>query len=491
MKEYFPPLMLLAYGGFLRIYRISQLTEFRGDQGSTGSMIFDAWKSGSLLLHGPAASTGHFFGPFYYWLLTPVFVISGFRPEAVAVFFAFLGIAAIGMLYLYSRRTFGFWPAIILGGLYATAPQMVASDRMIWNPTAIPLLVLILVIAMHRVESGKYGSVFLLGAIPGFLIQLHYSNMYTVLMTGVFWIWHVYRFGKKRDSTRYLRLTVIAAVTFITVLFPYLVYESRKNYSDLSGLLGFIVQADSGGIGKRQFLWNFYDYATRIMGFYTSGIRREILMISFVAISALTFFSRSIFFRFITVWIWVGVALVSKSNVTVFNHYLYFLVPMPLFLIGHILSGSANKRALKAGLVIFGFVIAANIHATDLQATGDNDIRRTRLLTNRMIAQSNGEPFSFTVLRSKSFSDYHYRYFLTTLGVSPQTITDHYYKKLFLVCEEPPCPTDKEISTMAEVRVMCFDHQCNRIYPTVSLREWKYIWRENTDRAVLYTFSKQ
>ena len=60
----------------LRIYRINDLLAFHFDQGRDALVIWDLWHNGKPFLIGPVTGlTGIFLGPFYYYLISPFYLI--------------------------------------------------------------------------------------------------------------------------------------------------------------------------------------------------------------------------------------------------------------------------------------------------------------------------------------------------------------------------------------------------------------------------------
>src|SRR3989344_8991467 len=101
------PIMLIVIAALFRLWRISELTEFLGDHGRTGMVIYDAWKTGVPPLAGPTVLSGQHLGPFFYYLIGPAFILGGFNPIIPSIFMALLGVASVGLLFILGKRFFG------------------------------------------------------------------------------------------------------------------------------------------------------------------------------------------------------------------------------------------------------------------------------------------------------------------------------------------------------------------------------------------------
>ena len=174
-------LVLLIVAGFLRLWRINELTEFLGDQGRTGMIIYEAWKARQLPLVGPPVLTGQFLGPAFYYIIGLPFILGGFHPVVPSVFMTLLGVLTVFLLYRLAAALFGTWIGIAVAGLYAVSPSIVRADRTVWEPTAVPLFVLLYLWCVYSVfEKRRYWYLLPMGAIVGVLVQLHYPNIFYV-----------------------------------------------------------------------------------------------------------------------------------------------------------------------------------------------------------------------------------------------------------------------------------------------------------------------
>ena len=126
------------------------------------------------------------------------------------------------------------------------------------------------------------------------------------------------------------------------------------------------------------------------------------------------------------------------------------------------------KKIVSIPLLVLTFL---QLTRTDIVSQGNNDLRRTQLMSNEIIQQSNTIPFSFTLISSRSFSDLHYRYYFKLHKTEPKMITGKDYELLFLVCEKSPCPTSSEIEAIREIQVLCYDPHCEGEYPKINLKE--------------------
>src|SRR3989304_6618507 len=86
-------ILVLAF--FVRVYRQSELLGFYYDQGRDALIIWDLWHKATPFLIGRVTGLpGIFLGPFYYYLIAPLYLIGGGNPLYLSAFLAFITVVA-------------------------------------------------------------------------------------------------------------------------------------------------------------------------------------------------------------------------------------------------------------------------------------------------------------------------------------------------------------------------------------------------------------
>ena len=186
------------------------------------------------------------------------------------------------------------------------------------------------------------------------------------------------------------------------------------------------------------------------------------------------FWRRTFWSLLLAGWYMLGIAMIGLYRGVVFDHYLFFLLPLPYLLLGHTLWLLRKYISAVVVMVCIGYLIVTNIGKTDIFLSGFNDISRVSGIVNEMMISTKNEPFSFNLTSSRSFSDLHYRYFFKLAGVEPVHPTDTSYNTLFLICDQLPCPTTGKMSERRSVAALCFEPHCKGTYPTIDLTAWKF-----------------
>lgn len=485
--------LLLTVATFLRFYRLEGLTEFLGDQGRTGIVIYQAWQSRHLPLVGPPVLTGQYLGPFFYYLIGPAFIFSGFRPEFAVFFMVALGVATVYLLFRLGAKIFGFWTGLAIAAIYATLPTAVSADRVIWEPNVIPFFIVLYLLAVYKLLRERYFPAFLfMGLLVGILVQLHYPNIFFIGLSGLAWSYIIFTRKKHEPLATFFGWSVLGVSGFVVVLFPFLVYEGQHKWLDLREIaLIFLTQGETG-VRAEPLLTALANLSLRSFGrVFTLPNSWAVISAELIFLGVLLF-QRSFWSVFLGIWYMLGILGISFYKGTIFDHYLNFLLLPPLIFLGNVISQTKKYVGNTLWAVLVLLLVGLNLQKTDFWSNNlNNDIARTRKITETIFSLANGKPFSFTLISSRSFSDLHYRYFFLTSGINPQPLGSQGYNALFLVCEKTPCPSASEMQRQTLVKALCFDPHCSGEYPQIDLRQWRQVEVKDVSSARIYVYKRE
>jgi 4-amino-4-deoxy-L-arabinose transferase-like glycosyltransferase len=484
---------IISVATFLRVFRLDALTEFLGDQGRTMLVLYDWVHRGVFPMSGPSTLSGHYLGPFFYYILVPGYVFSGGSAIGVSLWMALLGVLATYILYKAVHIIYGRFPAIVVSALYAVSPAIVMQDRIIWEPNLVPLFAIMFAwLSIQQHHRVSFRRVLAQGAVCGVLVQLHYPNIFFIALLGVVSFGHSIRV----KYWKYVpQATLGWLIGFILVLTPFLIYESGHGFADIRGIADVFLSGGSG-MGKRETLMHAWDYAGRVIGKMLPGITAPVVIalgIGWTAFLIANFNSWNIFW---SVWFALGVLAMARYNGVVYDHYLNFLIPVPFFMTASVVS-RLRGIAQTIGVIVVVLILITQVAKTDILAPGNNDIRRVSAAVTEMIKQSGDRQFSFTLINGRSFSDMHYRYYFRTMGSVPEPVSSNRYTNLYIVCDSTTCPSTGELTGRNDLSVLCYDAHCSGSYPTIPLMtHWRFVKEEpiqnNTIKlGAIYLFNRR
>lgn len=167
------PVLILALGVFLRTNSLASHAPFDWDQNRDYQEVMKI-ASGKPTLIGPVAKGegGFFLGPLYYYLLTPLYLLTGGSPISLpttSVIIDSLTILLILGLGIYLKNlSFGY----IFALLYSVSPSVIDASRISWNVIMVPLWYIGMV---YYLSKPKYSNLELLviGILSGLTWHIH------------------------------------------------------------------------------------------------------------------------------------------------------------------------------------------------------------------------------------------------------------------------------------------------------------------------------
>jgi 4-amino-4-deoxy-L-arabinose transferase-like glycosyltransferase len=212
-------LLLLAF--FVRIYRVEEILGFYFDQGRDANVIWDLLHKGEVFLIGPTTGiAGIFRGPFYYYLIAPLYWLGGGDPVYPAVFLGMTTVLALGVLYYLGVKMgnrMGGLLAVLFGSF---SFYVVLASRWLSNPTPMLLLSVLLMLAMVWVMEGKKWAWVLIAFLAG-------SSLFHFGSSGeLFYFPAIALFGLWQWSNRpTVKILLMSGLAFFVTVAPLILFD--------------------------------------------------------------------------------------------------------------------------------------------------------------------------------------------------------------------------------------------------------------------------
>lgn len=487
MKKFWIVVLLLLVSLSVRLYQITNHTEFLGDQGRDALVMSEFVREGKWPVVGPTVGAGHYTGPFYYYLIVPSFVLFGFNPVAAAVEMVMISIAAILLFLSLAASLFGFSIAYGVSMLWALSPLMIMQDRRLWNPTPIPFFVLLLIASLWWIFKQKKYWAFLTAAFAAVaLIQLHYVNGISLLLAGLCFIGILYQLVKQGKGKIILPWLIAGIGLLAVLLYPFIFYEAQHGFTDITGSFMTLFFKEGQLFSKRVYLNTFIDICVRLISYIIALPWKIPLIIITACIMVANLLKKKLISYLLVIWFCVGIAFLSFYKDTFQPQYAYQFIPIVFFLLGGVMQG---LRRLMSWLVILGLVVvitAVSWSFNNPYKTDDPDVPRITALTDTVVAIADNKPFAFTIINSRSFTDFHVRYFFLMKNAQLVPVDDNNNKTLFVLCEGG-CPTAESVST---VSVMCHTEVCPLDKPVITMADWIYVSTNQVGTSAVYTYRR-
>jgi hypothetical protein len=372
---------------------------------------------------------GIFYGPWWYYILTPFFVIFSGDPRGIALMMSLIGISVIILSFYFGKKIGGTSLGLIFASLISVSGVMISLSSQIWNPNIAPFFVILILIVLNKIfaESKKSKVVFYFPLGVLLMLSVDIEIIYGLLLSvGI--ILSLLLINKKFN----LKSIALFMLGGLVILAPRILFELRHQFLMTKALIAFL---GSGGSSHNVLTLfnNFIDRLNLLFNQFGSTLANENKLLAgceliFIVFSIVVFYKKSdvIIKNFIRVsLIVISVFLIG---ITFFSHDIWphYLVGLPvfyflLFAIGMYLLAKNFSMKLVGIIVIVVFLINLNPYSLIQNLNkplweGDASVYRNQVaVIDYVYKQAAGRPFKYVVYTPPLY-DYTYQYLFNWYG---------------------------------------------------------------------------
>lgn len=423
---------LTFIGAFLRLQGVfSNSFAFTYDVGRDMLVLQNIVVNHDLMFIGATTGIpGVFYGPWWYYMLVPFFVIFRGDPTGIALIMAAIGVASIIVSYVLGKKISGVFLGLSLAALVSVSPVLVSLSVQIWNPNIAPLFVLLAFYCLYKIfknEKQDLRYFFFLGILLALNIDI--EILWGILLT-LGTILSIFFLHYKKLNLKQILLFVLGAVLIAA---PRIFFELKHGFQMSKSLIAFLTSEDSieDSITFAQLVENrvnsFVDMFASSLTFNNQIL--ALVLIIFIIASVILFYKKSseIFKKFIitlfTILIvfFIGTLLFGRA---LWPHYLVglpiiyiFLFTLSLFMF----SMQKRYRYLLVLAVLIIFLLNLDPIRQLKSFTGPKFIGNASVYRNQLAVvdyaykEANGKDFKFVAYTPPVF-DYTYRYLFMWYG---------------------------------------------------------------------------
>lgn len=462
---------ILLLAAFLRLYKISDYMTFLGDEGRDVLIVRDILKGNPTLL-GPRSSAADFFyGPIYYYFITPFLFLFNYDPVGPAIFVALLGVATVFLLYKAAKEMLGSeFAGLTAALLYAVSPLVIAYSRSSWNPNPLPFVSLLALYLLYKAVQSKSLLLFLIiGFLLGISLQLQYLAFFLAVIITVFTFIGTWYVTKKIDLLMLIKRYATIFAGFVIGFSPFLAFEVRHGFPNLRTILRYIFTDELLPVDyeERPFFSIILNVTFRLFGrLITRYPPPEQVSISihpdifiwYVLTVVLVLFSLFFFVKMklslakilLGTWFVLGVGLFGFYKDYIYDYHFGFMFPLPFLLVAIAIKDISEVKKAKIFKIISVLILAVlvifNILGNPFRSPPNRQKEQVKQIAEFVLSKAENKPFNFALI-TRGNSDHGYRYFMELRGWKPvpiespqkdperRSVTD----QLLIVCEDTAC----------------------------------------------------
>lgn len=243
---------------FFRTWLLPQTISFAWDQERDAQIAEKIISRTNIPLIGPrvVSENGFFLGPYFFYLITPFYLLTNLHPYATIYFIIFFSIIFFVLSFFILQKIYRYKTALIFVLIWAILPAAVNRDRIAWNPFLIPLAFSILIFYLDKLRL-RPGYFIILGVILGLIFHIHFQGLFYVILA------FSYLMNKNSKSLPFFFWTLLG---FILTFVPLIVFDIRHQWLNFHLFTNFFLSSTPSSGSPISFLPVWSNFVEQISG---------------------------------------------------------------------------------------------------------------------------------------------------------------------------------------------------------------------------------
>ena len=432
-KEYLLLYVIVLIGAFLRLQGIfTNSFAFTYDVGRDMLALWNIVYLHKIPLIGATTGLpGIFYGPWWYYLLTPFFIAVSGNPQGIAFVMSIIGVLSIIFGFILGKEIGGKFLSFCLVLLISFSPILISFSSQIWNPKIAPLFVIFVLLILSKIyyldKKDKSKYYFLLGLLLAFNADL--EIVFGMLLSiGI--ILSVIFTVKRKISVKSVLYFILGG---LIILAPRIFFELRHQFLMIKSFISFFSNGNSLQ-GTSTILNTITSRLSVLFDQFNSTLSAEnkfvgLFILLFILITLLFLYRKAdgLIKKFINTS--VIVIFIFLLGTIFFNHDIWphYLVGVPVFyilLFGislHLLSKKLSNNLVPALILLI--VVIINLNPVNLMQNlnkpmweGDASVYRNQVaVIDYVYREAKGKEFKYVVYTPPLY-DYTYQYLFMWYG---------------------------------------------------------------------------
>lgn len=424
--------IIVLIGAFFRLQgTFTNSFAFTYDVGRDMLALWNIAYLHKIFLIGPTTGVdGVFYGPWWYYLLTPFFLFFQGDPRGIALIMGLIGVLTIIFTFVFAKKIGGNFLGLTFSGLICISPNLVSLASQIWSPNIIPLFIIFILLLLRKIYQSTKGisnwCYFLFGLLLFLIIDLEI----------VFGLLFLIGIVVSLCIIKWRKIPLKGAALFILgaifILSPRVLFDLRHQFIMTKSLAAFLT---SGG---REETRGFFEILINRINIFFNQFTFSLTMensVLGIILSLLMLFVFIFFYKEMEgivknfVLTSAIIILVFFVGTLLFRHDIWphYLVGLPvLYLLLFSLSLYLLRKKLSQNLIpiaIFCIIFILNLNPGTLINSfnkplweGDASVYRNQLaVIDYVYSQAKGREFKYVTYTPPVY-DYTYQYLFNWYG---------------------------------------------------------------------------
>lgn len=415
--------IILLIGLLLRTINLKDNVIFAYDQARDALRIMDMVYNHDIKLVGPETDIpGVFNGVLFYFLLLPIYAVTQFNPNAVALFLVLLNLTMIPLLYYFSTILFkNKYIGYIAGFLWAISFEQINFAKYISNASLMPIssTIFFLGLAVYIFQKKEWGLIL---SVIGLATSIHFNFYLLYLIVFYPVVFLIYQPRLK------LRTVFLSILFLLIILSPFMIAELKWDFPTVKSLSAYFLKHVQPGNEKFNVLNVFRKYYERIseMSYFSFfSFQRDLgtlLMYAFSFLAILSAKNNKKIFLIICLFSTFPLFIFNSGVLTVqvINSSIFYIFTLT-FASGIYLSGNKHKIWI---FIVLGVIFISNFNLFKKDNFKINTLFASHPLTygleknavDYMYQSSNKTPYSFCSVSNPLFFNTIWSFMFKTYG---------------------------------------------------------------------------
>lgn len=430
---YFSLFLIIFMGIWMRIGGIlSNSFPFTYDVGRDMLAVSKIVSGNPPLIGATTGLSGIFYGPWWYYILSIPFFVSGGNPQFIAFFIVLTGILTIILIYCLGKKIGGTFLGLTLAYFVSFSPVMIGISSQIWNPNLIPFFIVLVLLLIDKIfisskknVAKKYFVFF--GLFLGLILDLEivFGVLFIIgISTSIIILF--------RNKIKIRQLAFILS-GFLLILLPRLVFELRHNFLMTRKIIEYATEALSAN-NKLSFQIHVLDILKVFKSQWDETLFGQNPIIGFGAIIILLLIMlaylrnfdsiKKLYLKLILIILISFIIVLSLFPGSVWGHFVIGIPIFYIFIVGLIISEIKRIVNISVIPIYLMLIILFVVYLNDVKFSislkpsweGDAAVYRNQLAVIDYVYQNaNGNKFNYTAYTPAVY-DYPYQYLFSWYG---------------------------------------------------------------------------